>query len=139
MKHQPRPRRPGKHLAIRVALIDPTAQTVVEKTITMDAKAVKALLRVANPQSERLGHANRVDIVLMGNAMPQVAILGGAEPEYQMSVEDGQLTRIFHGRGIVFGFAVAAHKACTIPVTIPWVLERVTWLSALSGQAPTAE
>lgn len=132
---KPKAAREPQPLQIRIALIDPWKQEVRHEVISMDPAAVQAVLDKATVSWAKIGVAHAVDVMFAADQLPQPPFLGNPEPEYQLSDEFGQMGPVVHGKGMVFGFAVAAKKAVSIPVDLDWVLGKVAWLSPLPESA----
>ncbi len=128
MKHAPIPRPGGRPVVkIRVALLDPWKRSVTIAPIPMSPQMIQELLRCPNPSFGKLGGKGSIDIMIAGNKLPQVKMLGNVEPEFTVEDEFGKLGPVLHGRAMVFGFLPAPQKAASIPVGLPWLTPKINW------------
>ncbi len=118
---------------IKVARINPWKHEVTIEDLLVQPQAVQLFLGKAAIAWAKLGVARAMDVMLAGDKLPQVAMLGGNEPEWQIADDYGTFGPILHGIGMVFGFEVAPKQPRSVPVDLDWITSKITWLSPIEA------
>ncbi len=118
---------------IRLAVIDPLTKTITLERMPMAPAIIHDVTGKHGLAWGKIATVQKVECYLAGDRLPQVAIMGNVEHEYVLKDEFGQKGPVCHGRGLVFGFMPTLKKACSIPVTLEWLNERIIWGNGEDG------
>jgi hypothetical protein len=114
-------------LAIRLLKIDAEKREVREIRATMNPEVIRSIMGKPTWRQRIIGIEQGAQILLLGDATPQIEILRKLETNWTVTDAKGDRGPLCHGVGLVCGLAIDGSKAMSTPVDVAWLVERIEW------------